>query len=80
MRSNKALGRLIMKMRVNCLRFNPQQPSVLLAGGEDHQLYTFDIRYMNSATQVFKDHVGPYVNLIPGFDALAYDHFLAQAH
>ncbi|KAG0150721.1 hypothetical protein CROQUDRAFT_651971 [Cronartium quercuum f. sp. fusiforme G11] len=59
MRSNKALGRLIMKMRVNCLRFNPQQPSVLLAGGEDHQLYTFDIRYMTSATQVFKDHVGP---------------------
>ncbi|KAH9824793.1 WD40-repeat-containing domain protein [Melampsora americana] len=59
MRSNKALGRLIMQMRMNCLRFNPQQPSVLLAGGEDHQLYTFDIRYMKSATQVFKDHVGP---------------------
>ncbi|EGF98738.1 uncharacterized protein MELLADRAFT_50904 [Melampsora larici-populina 98AG31] len=59
MRSNKALGRLIMQMRMNCLRFNPQQPSVLLAAGEDHQLYTFDIRYMKSATQVFKDHVGP---------------------
>ncbi|KAA1096117.1 rRNA-processing protein sof1 [Puccinia graminis f. sp. tritici] len=59
LRSNKSLGQLIMKMRVNCLKFNPQQPSTLLAGGEDHQLYTFDIRYMGSATQVFKDHVGP---------------------
>ncbi|MBW0555229.1 hypothetical protein O181_094944 [Austropuccinia psidii MF-1] len=59
LRSNSALGRLIMKMRINCLKFNPQQPSILLAGGEDHQLYTFDIRFMGSATQVFKDHVGP---------------------
>lgn len=59
LRSNKSLGRLIMKMRVNCLKFNPQQPAILLAGGEDHQLYTFDIRYMSTATQVFKDHVGP---------------------
>jgi len=59
LRSNKSLGQLIMKMRVNCLKFNPQQPATLLAGGEDHQLYTFDIRYMSSATQVFKDHVGP---------------------
>ncbi|CAH7671391.1 WD40-repeat-containing domain protein [Phakopsora pachyrhizi] len=59
LRTNKSLGRLIMKMRVNCLKFNPQQPSILLAGGEDHQLYTFDIRHMDSATQVFKDHVGP---------------------
>ncbi|KAI7943729.1 hypothetical protein MJO28_011257, partial [Puccinia striiformis f. sp. tritici] len=83
LRSNKSLGQLIMKMRVNCLKFNPQQPSILLAGGEDHQLYTFDIRYMNSATQVFKDHVGPVMacDWSPtgrGFVSGSYDRTLRQ--
>lgn len=56
-RQQKALGRVIMNMRANAVRFNPMQPAVLLAAGEDHQCYTFDVRNLSTATQVFKDHV-----------------------
>lgn len=45
-------------MRANALAFNPLQPTVLLAASEDHDLYTFDVRNLGSATQVFKGHVG----------------------
>lgn len=48
-----------MKMRVNQLSFNPMQPPVLLAACEDENLYTFDIRNLSQATQVYKGHVGP---------------------
>lgn len=45
-------------MRANSLSFNPLQPPILLLASEDNNLYTFDIRNMASATQVFKGHVG----------------------
>lgn len=45
-------------MRTNAVAFNPMQPPVLLAAGEDHQLYTYDMRNLKTTTQVFKGHVG----------------------
>lgn len=45
-------------MRANQLSWNPMQPPILLIASEDSQLYTYDIRKMTSATQVFKGHVG----------------------
>lgn len=44
-------------MRTNALSFNPMMPTVLLCASEDHQLYTFDLRRLDRATQVYKDHV-----------------------
>jgi len=49
---------MLMQMRVNQLAFNPLQPTVLLLASEDHNLYTFDIRHLTDATQVYKSHVG----------------------
>lgn len=45
------------QLRANQLSWNPLQPPVLLLASEDNNLYTFDIRKMTSATQVFKGHV-----------------------
>ena len=47
-----------LQLRSNQLSWNPLQPPVLLIASEDTNLYTFDIRKMTSATQVFKGHVG----------------------
>jgi len=49
---------LQLKMRINQLSFNPLQPTVLLLASEDNNLYTFDIRHLSDATQVYKSHVG----------------------
>jgi DDB1- and CUL4-associated factor 13 len=45
-------------MRGNQLAFNPLQPPIVLVASEDHNLYTFDMRNLSSATQVYKGHVG----------------------
>lgn len=65
MRSGHATSRVVMQMRVNQLAFNPLQPPVLLMASEDSHLYTFDMRFLTSATQVFKGHVGPCVVSLP---------------
>lgn len=59
LRANSATSRTVLNMRVNQLSFNPMQPPVLLAACEDENLYTFDMRNLSMATQVYKGHVGP---------------------
>lgn len=45
-------------MRSNALSWCPTLPTVMLLASEDHNLYTFDIRMLESPTQVYKGHVG----------------------
>lgn len=59
LRSNAPTSRTTLRMRPNQLSFNPMQPPVLLAACEDENLYTFDMRNLSTATQVYKGHVGP---------------------
>ncbi|KAI0061236.1 WD40 repeat-like protein [Artomyces pyxidatus] len=56
-RTGKAERRLVMQMRSNDLSWSPTYPTVILLASEDHNLYTFDIRKLNSASQVYKAHV-----------------------
>jgi WD repeat and SOF domain-containing protein 1 len=44
-------------MKSNALSWCPTLPTVLLLASEDHNLYTFDIRRLESPTQVYKGHV-----------------------
>lgn len=60
-RSGKATSRLTMEVRANQLSWNPLQPPIFLLASENSDLYTFDMRKMTSATQVYKGHVGSYV-------------------
>jgi WD repeat and SOF domain-containing protein 1 len=46
-----------MKMRTNAIAWNPMEAFVFTAANEDHNCYTFDMRKMESAVNVLKDHV-----------------------
>lgn len=46
------------QFRSNSLSWCPTLPTVLLLGSEDHNLYTFDIRNLESPNQIYKGHVG----------------------
>lgn len=59
LRTASPTHRSVLSMRCNSLAWNPLQPPVILLACENEELYTFDIRNMSSALQVFKDHVGP---------------------
>jgi len=56
-RTGKAERRIVMTMKSNALSWCPTLPTVLLLASEDHNLYTFDIRRLESPTQVYKGHV-----------------------
>ncbi|TXT11995.1 uncharacterized protein COLE_02405 [Cutaneotrichosporon oleaginosum] len=57
-RTGKAERRVIMNMRSNALSWCPTLPTVMLLASEDQNLYTFDIRNLESPTQIYKGHVG----------------------
>lgn len=56
-RTGKAERRLVMKMQSNALAWSPTFPTTILLASEDHNLYTFDIRYLATPTQIYKAHV-----------------------
>ncbi|KAF8909614.1 WD40-repeat-containing domain protein [Gymnopilus junonius] len=49
--------RIHPQMRSNALSWSPTFPTTVLLASEDHNLYTFDIRHLDSPTQVYKAHV-----------------------
>lgn len=57
-RTGKAERRVLMNMRSNSLSWCPTLPTVMLLASEDHNLYTFDIRRLETPTQIYKGHVG----------------------
>ncbi|KAH9903485.1 WD40 repeat-like protein [Cubamyces lactineus] len=56
-RTGKAERRIIMQMRSNALSWSPTFPTTVLLASEDHNLYTFDIRQLNTPSQIYKGHV-----------------------
>lgn len=44
-------------MRMNSLAWSPTFPTTVLLASEDHNLYTFDVRSLTNATQIYKAHV-----------------------
>jgi WD repeat and SOF domain-containing protein 1 len=57
-RTGKAERRIVMNMRSNSLSWCPTLPTVFLLASEDHNLYTFDLRNLETPTQIYKGHVG----------------------
>jgi len=56
-RTGKAERRLVFELRANALSWSPTMPTAFLLASEDHNLYTFDVRYLGTATQIYKGHV-----------------------
>ncbi|THG99914.1 hypothetical protein EW145_g7169 [Phellinidium pouzarii] len=56
-RTGKAERRVTMQLRANALAWSPTFPTSVLLASEDHNLYTFDIRTLNTPTQIYKAHV-----------------------
>ncbi|TFY72576.1 hypothetical protein EVG20_g442 [Dentipellis fragilis] len=56
-RTGKAERRIIMQMRSNSLSWSPTAPTSILLASEDHNLYTFDIRALDTPSQIYKAHV-----------------------
>jgi WD repeat and SOF domain-containing protein 1 len=56
-RSGTAIRKLVMNKRSNAMCWNPMEAFNFVLANEDHNLYTFDMRRMDSAKCVHKDHV-----------------------
>ena len=56
-REKLALKKIIQPMRNNSIAWNPMEPFHFTTANEDYCLYTFDMRRLNTALIVHKDHV-----------------------
>lgn len=57
LRTNSPTQKLVQQMRTNALCWNPMEPFNFVTGNEDHNAYYYDMRKMDRALNVFKDHV-----------------------
>lgn len=57
LRTNSPTQKIVQQMRTNCLCWNPMEPFNFVTGNEDHNSYYYDMRKMNRALNVFKDHI-----------------------
>jgi WD repeat and SOF domain-containing protein 1 len=56
-RSTNPLKKLVLEMSTNSLCWNPMEPYYFAAANEDHNVYVFDMRKLDRAINVLKDHV-----------------------
>ncbi|KAJ2800083.1 Protein sof1 [Coemansia guatemalensis] len=57
LRTNSPLAKLVMTLSTNAIAWNPMEAFVFATANEDHNVYTFDMRRMDHATNVLRDHV-----------------------
>ncbi|KAG0220665.1 rRNA-processing protein sof1, partial [Mortierella sp. GBA43] len=57
LRTSQPITKLIMAMRINSIAWNPMEAFNFMAASEDHNIYAFDMRKMDKAQNVLKDHV-----------------------
>ncbi|KAI9497430.1 WD40-repeat-containing domain protein [Zychaea mexicana] len=57
LRTSQPISKVVMAMRTNAIAWNPIEAYTFAAANEDHNTYLFDMRNMESAHNVFKDHV-----------------------
>lgn len=57
LRTSSPLHKVILSLASNSVAWNPQEPLNFAVANEDHNIYLFDMRRMNRALNVLKDHV-----------------------
>ena len=55
--TGSALQKAVMQTRPNAMCWNPMEPMHFTVASEDHNLYTFDMRKLQRAITVHRDHV-----------------------
>lgn len=63
LRGNSAIRKVILKMRSNAVAWNPMQPMNFTIANEDCNLYTFDMRKLQSALSRHWDHTMPVLDV-----------------
>ena len=51
------MRKVVLAMKSNKVVWNPMEPMNFVLANEDHNLYTFDMRKMEKALLIHKDHV-----------------------
>jgi WD repeat and SOF domain-containing protein 1 len=57
LRAAVPMTKFIMAMNANKICWNPREPLNFVAASEDHNLYSFDMRKLDKALLIHKDHV-----------------------
>ncbi|KAI8867409.1 WD repeats and SOF1 domain containing-like protein [Ramicandelaber brevisporus] len=57
MRTNSPLTKVVLTMKTNAIAWNPMEAYNFAAANEDHNIYSFDMRRLDRALCVHKDHV-----------------------
>jgi WD repeat and SOF domain-containing protein 1 len=57
LRASQPMRKFLLPMRSNKLAWNPMEPFNFLLANEDHNVYSFDMRNLEKALMVHKDHV-----------------------
>lgn len=55
-RVGSAMQKTILRMRANCLEWNPMEPMNFIVGNEDYNAYLFDMRKMDQPARIYKGH------------------------
>ncbi|XP_048882434.1 DDB1- and CUL4-associated factor 13 [Brienomyrus brachyistius] len=63
MREANPLKKVIMSLRSNTLCWNPMEAYYFTCSNEDYNLYTFDMRRLDTPVMVHKDHVSAVLDL-----------------
>jgi WD repeat and SOF domain-containing protein 1 len=63
MKQGSAIRKVVLRMRSNAVAWNPQEPLNFVVANEDNCLYQFDMRKLDKALMVHKDHVGPVLDV-----------------
>jgi len=58
LRAPVPMRKFILSMNSNKIAWNPQEPFNFVLANEDHNVYSFDMRNLDKALMVHKDHVG----------------------
>ncbi|KAJ6257110.1 Striatin-3 [Drechslerella dactyloides] len=63
LRLSTPVKKLVTTMSTNCISWNPMEPFTLATGNEDHNAYIFDMRKLDRALNVLKDHVAAVMDI-----------------
>jgi WD repeat and SOF domain-containing protein 1 len=58
LRASVPMRKFVLAMKSNKVIWNPMEPFNFLLANEDHNIYTFDMRKLDKAIMIHKDHVG----------------------
>jgi len=57
LRTSSPLSKVVLRLASNAISWNPMEAFNFAAANEDHNVYIFDMRKLNRALNVLKDHV-----------------------